>query len=142
LLFNSGFNAIADFFTCMSQSGDALLHNEAIHTSVHGVAHASCVALRKPSCTMECVRCTLRSGLSGTGGGRSVLVSVESVYGMDGTVAPLRAMLSAMNEVFSTGEAHLVNFGRRRYPCNGVIWAWRPSMRHSEGHPASDPSTP
>jgi 8-amino-7-oxononanoate synthase len=45
----------------------------------------------------------------GSGGcSRSVFVAVESVYSMDGSVAPLRAMLDVMDEVFPARNAHLV----------------------------------
>jgi hypothetical protein len=46
IFFNSGFDVIADFFTYVSRSDDALLQNknEAICTSVYGGARAPCVA--------------------------------------------------------------------------------------------------
>jgi 8-amino-7-oxononanoate synthase len=62
LLFNSGFNANAGFFACVPQSGDTLLHDEAIHASVHDGACASCISAR----IMTCARCVLRSMRFGT----------------------------------------------------------------------------
>jgi len=41
-------------------------------------------------------------------GQSSVFVAVESVYSMDGTVAPIRAMVDAMDEIFPARNAHLV----------------------------------
>ena len=41
-------------------------------------------------------------------GKSSVFVAVESVYSMDGTVAPLRAILDTMDEVFPAANAHLI----------------------------------
>jgi 8-amino-7-oxononanoate synthase len=41
-------------------------------------------------------------------GKSSVFVAVESVYSMDGTVAPLRSILDTMKEVFPAGNAYLV----------------------------------
>jgi len=49
----------------------------------------------------------------------SVFVVVESVYSMDGTVAPLRAILDAMDQVFPAGNVHLVVYEAQR---DGDIW--------------------
>ena len=37
-----------------------------------------------------------------------MFVTVESVYNMNGTVAPIRAMVDAMDEIFPARNAHLV----------------------------------
>ena len=116
LLFNSGFDANAGFFACVPQPGDAILHDGAIHASVHDGARASRIAacmrrsfvhndvraLRTALCVLRKEYTTLREGKS------SVFVAVESVYSMDGTVAPLRAILDTMKDVFPAGNAYLV----------------------------------
>ncbi len=116
LLFNSGFDANAGFFACVPQSGDALLHDEAIHASVHDGARVSRIAprmrhpfahndvraLRVALCALQDECAALREGMS------NVFVAVESVYSMDGTVAPLRAILDTMDDVFPAGNAYLV----------------------------------
>ena len=116
LLFNSGFDANAGFFACVPQTGDALLHDEAIHASVYDGARASRVAPRmhRPfahndvSALRAALR-ALRDECAALREGRSsVFVAVESVYSMDGTVAPLCAILDTMDEVFPAGNAHLV----------------------------------
>lgn len=116
LLFNSGFDANAGFFACVPQSGDALLHDEAIHASVHDGARASRLAARmRRSFAHNDVRalrtalCALRDECAALREGRSsVFVAVESVYSMDGTVAPLCAILDTMRDVFPAGNAYLV----------------------------------
>ena len=116
LLFNSGFDANAGFFACVPQSGDALLHDEAIHASVHDGARASRIAahmrrsfahndvyaLRTALCALRDEYAALREGKN------SVFVAVESVYSMDGTVAPLRAIVDTTKKVFPAGNAYLV----------------------------------
>jgi 8-amino-7-oxononanoate synthase len=116
LLFNSGFDANAGFFACVPQAGDALLHDAAIHASVHDGARASRVtagrrrsfahndvgALRDALCALREECAALRKGTA------SVFVAVESVYSMDGSVAPLCAMLDTMDAVFPAGNAHMV----------------------------------
>jgi 8-amino-7-oxononanoate synthase len=57
------------------------------------------------SATLRALRdehAALREGTS------SVIVAVESVYSMNGSVAPLRAMLDTIDEVFPAGNAHMV----------------------------------
>jgi 8-amino-7-oxononanoate synthase len=116
LLFNSGFDANAGFFASVPQSGDALLHDEAIHASVYDGARASRIAAQmRRSFAHNDVRalctalCALRDEYSALREGKSsVFVAVESVYSMDGTVAPLREILDAMKKVFPAGNAYLV----------------------------------
>jgi 8-amino-7-oxononanoate synthase len=116
LLFNSGFDANAGFFACVPQSGDALLHDEAIHASVYDGARASRIAprLRRTFAhnDVDVLHVALRAlkdeCAALRGGKSSVFVAVESVYSMDGTVSPLRAILDTMDEVFPAGNAHLV----------------------------------
>jgi 8-amino-7-oxononanoate synthase len=43
LLSNSGFDANVGLFVCVPLSGDALLHGEATHSSIHDGARA-CIA--------------------------------------------------------------------------------------------------
>ena len=114
LLFNSGFDANAGFFACIPQTGDALLHDEMIHASVHdgarasrsgrrrSFAHNDVRALREALCALRDECPALRGGTA------SVFVAVESVYSMDGSVAPLCAMLDTMDAVFPAGNAHMV----------------------------------
>ena len=116
LLFNSGFDANAGFFACIPQTGDALVHDAAIHASVHDGARASRVApgrrrmfahndvraLMDALCALREESAALRTGTA------SVFVAVESVYSMDGSIAPLCAMLDTMDAVFPAGNAYMV----------------------------------
>ena len=116
LLFNSGFDANAGFFACVPQPGDALLYDAAIHASVHDGARASRLAPRfcRPFAhnDLRALRAALRTlrdeSVALKEGESSVFVAVESVYSMDGTVAPLRAMIDTMDEIFPARNAHLV----------------------------------
>ncbi len=116
LLFNSGFDANTGFFACVPQSGDALLHDEAIHASVHDGAPASRIVprIRHPFVRndVRALRVSLRAlrdeCAAFKDGMSSVFVAVESVYSMDGTVAPLRAILDTIDDVFPAGNAYLV----------------------------------
>jgi 7-keto-8-aminopelargonate synthetase-like enzyme len=115
LLFNSGFDANAGFFASVPQPGDAVLFDVAIHASVHDGMRASRVApaLRRafPHNDTHALRAALLAlrseNVALKEGESSVFVAAESVYSMDGTVAPLRAMLDTMDEVFPAGNAHM-----------------------------------
>jgi 8-amino-7-oxononanoate synthase len=116
LLFNSGFDANSGFFSCIPQRGDALVLDEAVHASVHEGVRSSRVA---PSMCrsfahndVDALSAVLRALRDEHGalkeGKSSVIVAVESVYSMDGSVAPLREMLDTIDEVFPAGNAHMV----------------------------------
>ena len=116
LLFNSGFDANAGFFACVPQPGDALLYDESIHASVHDGMRVSRVAphMRRSFAhnNVDALRVALRALRDECAaiweGKSSVLVAVESVYSMNGTIAPLREMLDTIDEVFPGGNAHMI----------------------------------
>ena len=115
LLFNSGFDANVGFFSCIPQTGDAVVYDEYIHASVHdGVrasrardglfsfSHNSMEDLRKILVSLNRDRGGLRSGQN------SLFLAVESLYSMDGTFAPLREIVDLLDEVFPLKNAYLV----------------------------------
>ncbi|KZV77306.1 PLP-dependent transferase [Peniophora sp. CONT] len=116
LLFNSGFDANAAFFASVPQPGDVIVLDELIHASVHDGVRASRVpsSLRRSFAHNDphALRRTLEKAkvdVSALKAGQaSVFVAVESVYSMDGTLAPLREIVEILEEVFPRGNAHLV----------------------------------
>lgn len=116
LLFNSGFDANAAFFASVPQPGDVLVLDELIHASVHDGVRASRVpsALRRTFTHNEphALKRTLEKAKldvpSLKNGQASVFVAVESVYSMDGTLAPLGEIVEILEELFPRGNAHLV----------------------------------
>jgi len=116
LLFNSGFDANAGFFACVPQSGNALFYDAAIHASVHDGARTSRVAprFRRPFAHNDlralspALRALRAESVALKEGRSSVFVAVESVYSMDGTVAPLCTMIDAMDKIFPARNAHLI----------------------------------
>lgn len=114
LLFNSGYDANLGFFSSIPQLGDVVVYDELIHASVHdgmrlgrsrenlvSFPHNSVPGLRR---TIEAV---LRRVADGDGEHRrshtrfTIFIAVESIYSMDGDVAPLTDFLSLADE-FST----------------------------------------
>ncbi|KAI0656434.1 PLP-dependent transferase [Cubamyces menziesii] len=116
LLFNSGFDANVGFFSCVPQPGDVVVFDEHIHASVHDgmrasrvektarvpFAHNSVAALRS---TLERLLDT-RPGLAS--GESSAFVAVETLYSMDGTLAPLLQIVETVEELFPHGNGYVV----------------------------------
>ena len=115
LLFNSGFDANAGFFATVPQPGDAVLLDELVHASVHdgvrasracgaqyGFAHNDVGALEQ-----ACLR-VLRECPGVKAATASVFIAVESVYSMDGTLAPLVEIVRTLDHLFPHGNAYLV----------------------------------
>ena len=116
LLFNSGFDANVGFFSCIPQAEDTIVHDEYIHASVHdgmrtsrvpadnrhAFAHNSLPDLRRLLSRLLNESEGLRSG------GSSLFLSVESLYSMDGTFAPLREIADMLDEFLPFGNGYLV----------------------------------
>ncbi|PCH42547.1 PLP-dependent transferase [Wolfiporia cocos MD-104 SS10] len=116
LLFNSGFDANVGFFSSVPQPGDAVVFDEHIHASVHDgmrasrispgllrpFSHNSVQALREVLAQLTDEHPDMRTGEN------SVFLAVETLYSMDGTVAPLAEMVETMEELFPAGNGHVV----------------------------------
>jgi len=116
LLFNSGFDANVGFFSCVPQPGDLIVYDEFIHASVHDGIRASRTRRVVPFAhnSVHSLRQILTKLLSQEyqpglrTGTNSVFVAVESLYSMDGTFAPLSAIVHVLETFFPLGNAHLV----------------------------------
>lgn len=115
LLFNSGLDANVGFFSCVPQPGDVVVFDEYIHASVHdgmrgsrtsdaqfSFEHNSVSSLGELLLRLLNERTGLRTGES------SVFVAVESLYSMDGTIAPLTEIVELIESLFPRGNGHLV----------------------------------
>lgn len=114
LLANSGFDANVGIFSCLPQPGDVIIYDELIHASVHDgmrlsragrllpFGHNSPPGLREA--LISCIDDDelLRDGR------RSVFVAVESVYSMEGDLAPLTEFLEVMEELCPQKNAHMI----------------------------------
>lgn len=109
LLWNSGFDANAGFFSCVPQPGDVIIFDELVHASVHDgmrlsraaqtipFEHNSITDLRR--ILQEAVELPTRS---------NVIVAVESIYSMDGDVAPLQRIVDTVAEILGEGRGYIV----------------------------------
>ncbi|KAL1861071.1 hypothetical protein Plec18170_001586 [Paecilomyces lecythidis] len=110
LFFDSGFDANSAIFSVLPQPGDVIVFDELVHGSIHEGMRTSRATARR-SFRHNNVRSfrdvltvfneTLPSISSGTS---TVLVSIESVYSMDGDVAPVEDLLQAARDVIPLGN--------------------------------------
>jgi 8-amino-7-oxononanoate synthase len=109
LFFGSGFGANAALLSTLPQPGDLVVADELIHASVHegmrlSRAHPVLVAHNDPEAVAHAIL-----NYRTHGGHGAIWIAVESVYSMDGDIAPL-ADLAAVAEryeaVLIVDEAH------------------------------------
>jgi 8-amino-7-oxononanoate synthase len=114
LLFNSGFDANSGIFSCLPQKGDVILYDEYIHASVHeGMRLSRAAALRKFAHNdVDDFERVLQEIIVGDEliqkGERNVFVAVESVYSMDGDVAPLIKLLDILDRLLPRKNGHMI----------------------------------
>jgi len=109
LLVGSGFDANVSIFTCLPQHGDVIVYDELIHASVHDgmrQSRATSFLAFKHNCLQD-FREKLRMCAARQEGG-NVFIAVETVYSMDGDLAPLAEMVAIMTELFPHNNCHLI----------------------------------
>lgn len=113
LIFNSGYDANVGLYSSLGRIAKYIVYDELIHASVHDGMRLSRAEL-KPFKHNDVE--SLRSVLSELDG--VVIVAVESVYSMDGDLAPLRELAAVCKEfdaALIVDEAHAVGlFGEGR----------------------------
>jgi 8-amino-7-oxononanoate synthase len=104
LVFNSGYDANLGLFSSLPQKGDTILYDELVHASVRdGIRLSFAHAFSFKHNDMEDLRKKLRKA-EGT-----VFVAIESLYSMDGDLAPLAAISAVCKDagaLLIVDEAH------------------------------------
>lgn len=113
LIFNSGYDANVGLYSSLGRIAPYIVYDELIHASVHDGMRLSRAELKKfKHNDIE----NLRSVLSELDG--PTIVAVESVYSMDGDLAPLKELVAVCKEfdaAIIVDEAHSVGlFGEGR----------------------------
>ncbi|KAK2871725.1 hypothetical protein FQN49_002896 [Arthroderma sp. PD_2] len=114
LILKSGWDANGAILTAIPRPGDAIVYDELIHASVHEGMNLSLAATKlafkhNDADSFREVLLTIReSEQLIREGKRCVLVSVESVYSMDGDVVPLREMVQIGKEIFGEGIVQFI----------------------------------
>lgn len=89
LLYNSGYDANVGLFSALGRRGDTFIYDELIHASIHDgmrLSKADCLPFKHNNLY------ELEEQLKAAQG--TVYVAVESIYSMDGDVAPLMQMVA------------------------------------------------
>lgn len=114
LLWNSGFDANSGLFACVPQPGDYILYDESIHASVHdgmrlsraknkrAFRHNSVSHLREIILSVLQAESQVRNGVT------NMFVAVESVYSMDGDLAPLAEIVYLVENMLPKGNGHII----------------------------------
>jgi 8-amino-7-oxononanoate synthase len=104
LLFNSGYDANLGFFSCIAKKEDTLICDEIIHASIiDGCRLSYASRFRFAHNDLEDLESKLRRSKG------NIFVAVESVYSMDGDMAPLKkiaAVCKRYNANLIVDEAH------------------------------------
>lgn len=114
LLFNSGFDANSGIFSCVPQTGDAVIYDQYIHASVHEGMRLSRTSIRRAfdHNSVEDFGSVLSSLIAARpalqDGEGNVFVAVEAIYSMDGDVAPLKELLDVLHKRLPKGNGHLI----------------------------------
>lgn len=111
LIVASGYDGNGAIYAAIPRPGDAIVYDELVHASTHdGMAHSLAltrIAFRHND--VDAFRDTMASIVDSQpmirDGSRSILVSVESVYSMDGDVCPLLEFLEIAREICPKGNA-------------------------------------
>ncbi|KAF1990147.1 putative aminotransferase [Aulographum hederae CBS 113979] len=122
---NSGYEANGVIFSSLPQKGDVIVFDELVHASVHdGMKHSLATAkLSFRHNNLEDYRATLLSVKEKypqiADGTSTVIVSVESVYSMDGDIGPLAQFITIGKSLFH--EHHNIEFFVDEAHSTGVL---------------------
>ncbi|KAI8138926.1 pyridoxal phosphate-dependent transferase [Fennellomyces sp. T-0311] len=103
LLFNSGFDANTGLFNTLPQKGDVVIYDELVHASVHE-GMRTCRAGRLISFKHSDVADLDRVLSEVYPTDKNVFVAVETVYSMDGDVAPLVEIVQLLKKYWPQRE--------------------------------------
>ncbi|KAH6668827.1 8-amino-7-oxononanoate synthase [Halenospora varia] len=114
LLFNSGYDANTGFFSCIPQEGDVVLWDEKCHASCRVGIQLSRASLSLPfkHNSVSDLRTKILKLCEGDeefkNGRKNIFIAVESLYSMDGDLAPLREIVECVECVLGEGNGYVV----------------------------------
>jgi 8-amino-7-oxononanoate synthase len=109
LLTNSGFDANVSIFAFLPQKGDIIVYDELIHASVHD-GMRQCRACQQISFKHNDIEDLGRilQQFSSSSSKQTIFVAVETVYSMEGDLAPLTEIVNVMDALLPRNNAHLI----------------------------------
>ncbi|CAG8896811.1 unnamed protein product [Penicillium egyptiacum] len=112
LLFNSGYDANVGVLSSIPQPGDVILYDELIHASAHEGMRLSRAGSRKmfahssPIGLKKVLQSQIAEDSAVAAGTRNVFVLIESIYSMDGDVAPIKEFIAVVDELLPHGNGY------------------------------------
>lgn len=107
LIYNSGYDANVGLFSCVPQKGDIIIYDQLIHASIRdGIRLSAAQAFSFLHNDLQDLQKKLSNAAAGEG---RIFVAVESVYSMDGDMAPLEAIVALCGQhkaLLIVDEAH------------------------------------
>ncbi len=126
LFLGSGYAANSAFFATVPQRGDLVLHDALVHASVHEGLRLSRAEVRSFAHGSASEASDVLASWRASGGSGTAWIAIESVYSMDGDLAPLQdfaALAGREDAVLVIDEAHATGiFGEHG---KGLAAAWR-----------------
>jgi 8-amino-7-oxononanoate synthase len=109
LLTNSGFDANVSIFAFLPQPGDVIIYDELIHASVHD-GMRQCRAKEQVAFRHNDVEDLSRilQQFPASKPDRTIFVAVETVYSMEGDLAPLAEIANLLDALLPQGNTHLI----------------------------------
>ncbi|KAJ9604992.1 hypothetical protein H2200_010381 [Cladophialophora chaetospira] len=109
LLTNSGFDANVSIFAFLPQQEDVIVYDELIHASVHDGMRQCRAKQQIPfkHNDVEDLARILRQ-FSSSDSSQTIFVAVETVYSMEGDLAPLTEIVDLMDALLPHNDSHLI----------------------------------
>ena len=114
LMFSSGYDASGTIHKVIPQEGDAIVFDKNVHASIYDGLRNSRALIRQSflhndlASFREVLTLVKESDEDFEDGERTVLISIESVYNMDGDIAPIEEMVRIAKEIFPLGNAQFI----------------------------------
>lgn len=114
LLFNSGFDANVGVMSSIPQPGDVIVYDELIHASAREGMRLSRAGRRvqfshsSPGSLEAVLRAEMAADPRVRDGSRNVFVAVESVYSMDGDIAPIQEFVRVVDRLLTAGNGYFI----------------------------------
>ncbi|KAL4763605.1 aminotransferase class I/II-fold pyridoxal phosphate-dependent enzyme [Aspergillus foveolatus] len=114
LLFNSGYDANVGVFSSIPQPGDLIVYDELIHASAHEGMRLSRAGkrIKFPHSSPDGLRAVLQAEITTDPrlleGRRNVFIAIESVYSMDGDVAPIHEFIEIVDQLLPYGNGYFI----------------------------------
>lgn len=114
LLFNSGYDANIGVLASIPQPGDLIVYDELVHASAREGMRLSRAGVRKmfdhssPTSLREVLGAEIEKDACIQNGTRNVFIVVESLYSMDGDVAPIKEFIQVVDDLLPVGNGYFI----------------------------------